>query len=236
MNDFKSVKGKMFTQRELASFTSSRYVTFLRFCEQFMVPSETGPKYLNNKDLWLKAHEVMDMPDHPFQEYLWRINFFSTDENASFRKFFAKLLALMNSVLKFIQKNPSVVTDEMRKILEAYPKFAWALTQTAVVTTETVGEVVVQKNGTVPYEQQLVDAAIRTTNLLTRLVDSISAKDIEKLSPRDKLLAIGRLGYLFTISKNLKPNQKIYNTLNINGLGREDAEKALLAFSKKNES
>lgn len=232
MIDYRSVKGKFFTQRELASFSPERYVTFLRFCEQFMVPSEEGPKYSNNKELWLKSEGVLQMPDHPFQEFLWRINFFSTDPNSSYRKFFAKLLTLMNTTLKFIQRNPSVVSDEMRKIMEMYPRFSWALTQTAIVPTP-AGDVVVQKNGVAPYEQQLAEAAIKTTNLLTRLVDSISEKDIIKLSPRDKLIAIGRLGYLFTIAKNIKPNKQIFNQINIHGQSREDIEKSLLALTKR---
>lgn len=228
MNDWKSVKGKFFSQTELANMTEARRITFLRFCEQFMIPSKDGPKYSNTKELWLDAERIMDMPDHPFQEYLWRINFFSTDKDASYRKFFAKLLTLMNTILKYLQINPSLITDDMRKIMEIYPRFSWALTQTAIVPTINGGEVVVQKSGTAPFEQRLYEVGLKTVNMLERLVDSISEKDLKEMKGRDKLIAIGRMGYIFTVAKNLKPNKQVYKQFNFVNASAEDLEKVLL--------
>lgn len=233
MNNWQPVKGKLFTPRDLANFTEERYITFLQFCVQFMVPSEEGPKYSNTKDLWLKSEEIMLMPDHPFEEYLWRINFFSTNKDASYRKFFAKLLVMMNTTLKYIQRNPSVVTDEMRKIIEMYPRFEWALKQTAIVPTQMGTEVMVQKSGVASFDEQLYNAGVKTVNMLERLVDSISDRDIKNMKSRDKMIAIGRLGYVFQIAKSLKPNRQIFQQINIHGADRDTLEKALLGMNKE---
>lgn len=227
------MRGKFFAQRDFANFTEAKFITFLRFCEQFMVPTDAGPKYSNTKALWLKAEEVLDMPDHPFHEYLWRINFMSTDPKATYRKFFVKLLTLMNGVLKFLQRNPSLITDDMRKIMKMYPRFEWALTQTTIVSTAIGADVVVQKNGLAPFDERLYNAGVKVVDVLERLADSITDKDIRGMTPRDKMIAMGRMGYIFTIAKNLKPNKQIFNQININASSREDLEASLLAVSRK---
>ena len=226
--DYKTVKNKNFRSTELAQWGEKQYITFLRFVEQFMVPSEEGPKYSGINDLWRKAEEVMLMPDHPFQEYLWRIDRFTSGKDTSYRKFFKKVNDLMQTVLKFIQNNPAVVTDEMRKILEMYPRFAWSLKQSAIVETTMGFPVVAPQAALASFDQRLYNAGVKTVDLLEKLVDSISDRDLKTMKARDKMIAIGRMGYIFNIAKSLKPNTKIFNTININGASREELEASLL--------
>ena len=231
--DWSHKKGKFFTQTELANFTEGQYIVFLRFCEQFMVPSPEGPRYANNPTLWRRSEEILAMPDHPFAEHLWRINIFSSDKKSTYRKFFFRQLQIMNTVLKYIQRNPAVVTEEMKKIMELYPRFAWALTQTEIKETAIGTQVLIPKEGIAPYEQRLASAAGKTINLLERLVDSIKDEDIKKMSAKDKLLADGSMGYLFTIAKSIRPNRTVFQQINIHGADRDTLEKTILQANRQ---
>ena len=122
----------------------------------------------------------------------------------------------------------------MRKILEMYPRFSWALKQAAVVET-TMGFPVVapQAQALASFDHRLYTAGVKTVDLLEKLVDSISDKDLKTMKARDKMIAIGRMGYIFQIAKNLKPNTKIFNTINIHSASREELEASLLKNARQ---
>lgn len=227
-----AVKGKNFRSFDLAQWKESQYITFLQFCAQFMIPSDEGPKLSYKPELWLNAEKILSMPDHPFIEYFYRIDRFSMN-GGTVRQFHKKLQDMMQGVLKFIQTNPSVVSDEMRKILEMYPRMAWCLKQTDIVQTAMGVDVVVPKNNTVAFDERLYNAGVKVVDVLERLADSITDKDIKEMSARDKMIAMGRMGYIFTIAKNLKPNKQIFNQININASSREDLEAALLGTHRQ---
>jgi hypothetical protein len=184
------------------------------------------------------------MPDHPFQEFLYRINFFTFDPNASEKKFYFKLVSMMKFVLGYLRINPSIISDEMKKIIEPNPRLNWCLRQTKVVATGIEGvEVVVpdtkETTGIVHsnqhianYEHQLQETMIKTVNLLNRLVETVAKKDLNKMETKDLLLAIGRMSYVFSIGKQIRPNKTVFTQININKAGREELENAMLNFNK----
>ncbi len=233
------------TKRELSSWTESQWITFLRFCEFYIVTKEDGKVSISiTKEKWKHGEEFLKMPDHPFQEFLYRINFFTFDSNASEKKFYFKLVSMMKFVLGFLRVNPSIVSEEMKKIIEPNPRLNWCLKQTKIVET-VAGEIVVpdkldrvesdtkgNNQSIASYDQQLQESMIKTTNLLDRLVAQAAGRDLSKMETKDLLLAIGRMSWVFSAGRQMKPNKMVFKQLNINKAGREELEKAMLDFNQ----
>lgn len=233
-NKWYSVKGVPFTLRDLANWGESDYLTFLQFYAVFTKTTDEGTKYSPTQAAWLKAHEFLKDENHPFNEFLYRIDYFPTNAEASFRKFFTKFMFMWTRVLKYIQKNPSLVTDNMRAFIEKYPGIAWSLKQVEVVETKLGIEVVKGQNPTVAsVEEKTATAAYKVVNFLERLVDSIDDKDIKKLSVRDRATIASRLVPAIAALKGVKVGTQIFNQINIHSQSREELEASLLAVSRR---
>lgn len=242
---WKVVISKSPTKRELSAWTEKQWITFLRFCEFYIVTKEDGKVSISiTKEKWAEGEEVLKMPDHPFHEFLYRINFFTFDSNASQKKFYFKLVSMMKFILGYLRVNPSLVSDEMKKIIEPNPRLNWCLKQTKVIETA-IGDIVVpdkmdrvegDKKGSnqniASYEQQLQESMIKTTNLLDRLVGEAAGRPLNKMETKDLLMAIGRMSWVFSAGRQMKPNQQIFNQINIHKSSREELESAILNFNK----
>jgi hypothetical protein len=235
---FASVKGKIPTKEDLLLWSPGKYIQFIRFCEFFIVDNKLSV----TKARWRQCEEVLTMPDHPFHEFLYRINFFTFSPDANEKRFYFKLVNFIKSVLGNIQANPSIVTDEMKNVLEHNEKFKWALQQTKVVESS-VGPVLApeinqidqgSKSTVVPdtFQHQITEAALKVVNLTRRLAESISDQDLRKLSGKDRIIALSRLSFIFSVSKNMKPGKQIFQQINIHSAQREDLESALLSVTK----
>lgn len=183
------------------------------------------------------------MPDHPFHEFLYRINFFTFDKGATRKRFHFKLLNFMRVVLTYIQANPSMVTDAMRGVMVTTQKFEWALYQTKKVETavgiETVvpNVVVDEKTATVitpaTLDHQMQEATRSVLNMVKRLSSRpITEAELRAMSPKERITAVAKLIPIFTVGRNLKPGKQVFKQINIHGAGREELEGALLAFNK----
>lgn len=242
-NKWKVVESKSPTKRELSTWTEKQWITFLQFCLFFINEKEDGTFTVAvTKEKWVQAEIFLSMPDHPFQEFLYRINFFTFDPKATPKKFWYKLTAMMKVTLGYLRINPSIISDEMKKIIEPNPRFNWCLKQTKVVdspigeivvpdTTETVTHVHTNQS-IATYEHQLQEAMIKSTNLLTRLVETLGKKDLNKMDTKDLLMAVGRMSWIFSAGRQMKPNSQVFKQINIHSADRDTLEKAMLDFNK----
>jgi hypothetical protein len=244
---WRAIIGKNPTKRELVTWDEGQWICFLRFCELFIVKSDERTKDGSGVSLkvtdakWREVEGFLDMPDHPFQEFLYRIDKFTYDPTATRMKFFWRLSSMVKFVLGYLRQNPSIVTTKMREIIEPNPRFSWCLSQTKIVGTSVGAVVTPDKEERVTnhttnmevasYEKNLADAVLKTTNLLVRLVDSIKPEEIEKMPVKDRLMAVGRMSYIFTVGKSFKVGKGIFKQININMAGREELEKAMLDFN-----
>ena len=191
----------------------------------------------------MEAEGFLEMPNHPFQEFMYRINRFSYDAGMNEKKFYFKLASMIKQTLQYIRENPSIVSPKMREAIEPEPRLAWCLKQTTIRNTA-VGSVLVPNSReigmfgdnlpAVAHEQRLMEAAIKVTNLLSHLVDSVNARETElnKMPLRDVLNAIGRMAYVFSVGKQLKPSKNVLKQINIHTAGRDELEAAILAVNK----
>lgn len=237
---FKVLAGKTPTKSELASWEEGRYVIFLRFCEIFISDKGGELKLGVTKQKWHEVESFLEDGDHPFNEFLYRINFFSFQPQASEKRFYFKLIRLMQTILGYLKDNPSLITPRLKDIIEPNPKFNWCLTTTKVIDTALGPVVVPNKEGIdpryantpAPYEARLIDAMTQATDLISKLAGSITDEDIKKMSSKDKLLAFARLLPVFNLSKTIKPGKTVFKQINIHAADRETLEAGLLAFNK----
>lgn len=242
---WRAIQGKSPSRRDLATWQGKQFICFAQFCLFFVTYSEDGlqSKVSVTKEKWRQAEEFLGMPDHPFQEFLYRINHFTFDPNASEKKFYYKLISMMKHILGYVRSNPGIISDEFRTLVEPHPRLNWCLQQTRVVETA-VGPVLapdkMQKVGDMHSMQSVASIEQRLSEVLSKgistfelLLSSISADDIKKMTTKDKLLAAARLHPFFTFAKGFKPGKQVFKQINIHAASREDLEKAILAVNKE---
>ena len=240
-----TVQGKNPTKRELVSWDEKHWMHFIQFLKFFIVKDEDGnSKFKVSKSRWLEAEGFLEMPNHPFQEFMYRINRFSFDAGMNEKKFYFKLASMIKQTLQYIRENPSIVSPKMREAIEPEPRLAWCLKQTTIRNTA-VGQVLApnavrdigflgDNSPAVAHEQRLMEAAIKVTNLLTKMVDSVNAREdeLKKMPLREVLSAIGRMSYVFSVGRQLKVSKGVFKQINIHAAGREELEAAVLAVNK----
>lgn len=245
LHKWSAVEDKFPSKRELASWDEGHWISLLRFYEVFIrIKEETNEHYMSvSKEKWIEAEGFLKMPDHPFHEYLYRINRFTFSPGASEKKFFYKMSAMMRATLGYLRENPARITEKMRGIIEREPRFAWCLKQTKVVDVGAGFNIVVPDkdmpgvDGTrtqdlATFEQQLTEAIMKTTNLVVSIVESISVEDLKKMATDKKLSAIAKLVPLLKIGQGFRPGTQVFKQINVHNADRETLEKAMLEFSK----
>ena len=245
-----AVRGKSPTKRELSAWTEKQWICFIQFCLVFIEHTDertkdgTGWKMTFSRKKWREAEEFLDMPNHPFQEFLYRIDKFSDSPLNTEKKFFAKLSSMMKFCLGYLRHNPSLVSPTMRSLIEPNPRLNWCLVQTKIIDTA-VGQVVVSRTdrpvgvvhdneSVASHEKRLFDASIRATDILTKLMENVDARSAElnKMPLKDVLMAIGRMSYVFSVGRQIKIGKGIFKQINIHAAGREELEQAMLSMNK----
>lgn len=241
LQPYAAITGTLPSRRELSEWNTRKFLLFLDFCELFMIRDGDDYKITITEDRLKHAERFLAVPHHAFQEFLWRVNQFSTDVNSTPRKFFYKHAAFMRQVLGYLKLNPAAITDEMRAIIEPNPRYNWCLKHTKVQTLRSGAEVVTADTlDNVSYQKQqvqapnaekmLVDAIIETTNLYSLIAKSVKKKDIEELKPMEKINALQKLSFVLSTAQKWKPTALVFKQLNVHSAGKDDLEKALLSF------
>lgn len=240
---WKVVAGVSLNKRTLSEWGEKQYVTFLRFCEFFIVVKNGVQTLAITKERWRESEEFLK-DDHPYQEFLYRINLFSFDKGATEKKFAYKLMNMMRVVLGYLRENPALITPTLKEIIEPNPRFNWCLKQTKIVTTKSGFDVVVPDNaeplgegrgpvGSVAtHQQKLIESMNRVTNVMDMLANSITPEEIKKMSAKDRLAALARMSFVFGLSKSVKPSKNIFKQIKIQVAGREELEEAMLIANR----
>lgn len=244
LQPFAAIAGVLPSRRDLSEWNTRKFLLFLEFCELFMVREGDDFKISITEDRLKHAERFLAVPHHAFQEFLWRVNQFSTDVDSTPRKFFYKHAAFMRQVLGYLKLNPAAITDEMRSIIVPNPRYNWCLKHTKVQTLRSGAEVVVadtldnvshQKHQVQApnAEKMLVDAIIETTNLYSLIAKSVTKNDIKELKPMEKISALQKLSFVLSTAQKWKPTALVFKQLNIHSAGKDDLEKAILNFAEE---
>lgn len=241
---YRSVFNKGFTKLELSNWNTDSWLNFIKFADLFLTRDTKGEeRYLVNKERVELAEKCFDEPNHPWQEYLCRIHQFSFDKPP--KAFFLRLKVMIRTCLTYLKVNPSLVNDEMKSILEKYPKrLGWCLEQyylrdtgrgVVVQRDTTTVDGGIQTTTTMPsVEKKQMETLIEMIDLHQQLVRSIKRNDLHQLDVKDKLIALPRLVDAITKMTNRKVSNNSFTQINIHGSAKEMEAAALDYIKQKN--
>ena len=243
LSPFRAVQGKLPTKAELGNWPTQKFFSFLDFCNHFMILEKGGHRISITTEKIREMEKIMRGPTHPYQEFLFRINQFSTDPESTQRKFLYKHGAFMRNVLGYLKMNPAIITEEMRAIIEPNNRFNWCLRLTKLQMTRVGAEVIVPDTlDNVMYKKKqvqspnadkmLIDSLIKVANVFDMIAGSIKKKDIESMTPSQKIMALSKLSFVHATARNFKPGSAVFQKINVFQAGKEELESALLDFSK----
>ncbi len=231
------------SKRDLSEWTDKKFIFFLNFLLFFLLKSDKTERFSAPRVKRIEAEHFLETPNHPYQEFLYRINQFTFDPNSSDRKFMFKFQTLYRAVLYYLRANPALITAEMKKLMESTPRLKWAMSNTKVITSELGVDVVVadtkdnssivSKEMTVPsLEKRMLDALLKTVNVYEMLSTSLTQREIKQMDAKDKLMALARFSPLFNMVKSFRPNVTLFKNLNVHVANKDDLEQQMLDYAK----
>ncbi len=249
MNNFRAVTNTLPKRSDIANWDSKKFIQFFELVNEFTVDGKLTFK--TEKLLAIEQKALSGL--YPFwQELFHRMNEFSTDPEATPRKFSYKLQAVIRNVGAYIKLNPSVVTEGMRVLIEPNPRLAWMLKHYTTYETKVGATVIVpETRDTTNISQteralnpkdpnvKMLEATVMLADILHTLVKGITKQDIKNMNARDRIALALKVKSELSNTKSYKPNIGVFNNIVVHKADRESLEKAMLDFgneSNQNES
>lgn len=243
---YKAVTGAIPTKRDLADWPEEKFIGFYHFVLLFVRKNGKGETVIQTPEkLVREVEKYLFQRNHPYQEFIFRIDRFTDSPGFSTRKYYYRVAALLRQVGNYLRANPSVVSPKLEAVIKPEPRFNWCLRLTKLAETKLGAEVVVYENTDdlqdgmqepvkpVTYEQKYIEAVLKATDVFSMVAKSIKKKDIDALPPKDKIIALSRLSFVANLHKSFRPGTSAFKQINIFAANREDLEGAMLHFGKK---
>ena len=242
LNPYRAVMGKMPTKVELSAWTHDRWMDLIRFALAFIERDGESEVFRITDEKRKMMDSYLEIPNHPFQEFIWRIDLWLDDSTN--RQYYYKLTTLTRLCLTFLKRHPSLIDDEMRKVMEEWPlRLGWALAQYRIQDTR-AGEIVVRDNGVMDghsrkqvempsVQAKMMESLLKIADTYELLAGSISPKELAKLNVGEKLKALKDLSFIFGVASR-KAQTNHLTQININTKDARSVEEAMLDFVKKN--
>ena len=209
--------GKLPTHQELSEWVEPQYLSFLSVCRHFIAQTPKGPKWHVTRENW-EAAALSD--DADFVEVMERINIYPAQEGATEKKFYYKFQQMVRLVLGYLRDHPDRITPSMREIMQPNGRLNWCLVQPVIARP-------------LDLQERIASVYEKTVDVVYMLADSITAQEIESMTPKEKLLAMGRLNYVYGIRKDIQPRRSMIPQLNVRTASVKELEAELLRFSRR---
>ncbi len=243
---YRAVRGTLPRRREVAEYKEATFLSIFQFIEHFCEERRGTLSVVVTKEKWALAEKVLDLPYHPWQEILYRIDRLTKDTRFNSGSIYIRIAAYNRAVLGYLKNNPAAITDEMRKVLEPNPRLNWCLKhyddKQSALGTDLVLPHTSDTTGTFPKpisqrspDKIMLEGQLHVFNLFELLAKSIKEKDLKDLDVRDKISALQKLSFIFSVSSKFKANSQTFINLNVQAAKKEDLEKAILDFGRHKE-
>lgn len=238
------VKAPTISREDILKWDESKCHEVMLFCT-FFYDEDTG-KITPTRECLIAAEQYSDSSE-VFKDMLAIINYPSSTEPFKKNKVYLKLLPIFRSFQLTIKKFPEKLLPTTVTTFWFKKQFEWlhdvykedgTVKPTPVVVTPIQEEnnnknskVVVLTSETYNASLRLQEATQKLIELYNGIVDSISIKEIQKLSAKDKILALNKLSFINTSVKKTKHTAKILN-IDPTKATKEDLESNLLDFGE----
>lgn len=249
-NPYNAVKGIFPGRKDYGDWKPDRWMDFLRFVEWHIVQRtrEGRTKIEDRFSITKKQHADLEKwanEDNPWAEFITRIGEFPS-EGKSLQRYLVRMRTLVRQVLTYLKHHPSLITDEMKALIEKYPaRMGWCLSQYFIKDTpqgevlqrDTLvdGEHGVTKVVMPSVQKMIAESLVTTVDMLNVLVKSIKNKDLKNsLTVKEKINAIPKLIDAIVKMGSRKTGPNHFTQINIHGGAREMEESMLDYVKQKN--
>ena len=138
----------------------------------------------------------------------------------------------------YLQNNPHVITPRMKAVMEGNPRLA-KYTEPFKVEQNDLGGLSIMPNtdegqNLMLPEVQYHKALLKMASLANDLMAGITKEDIKKMAPDERIkIAISLVKLMSTVQGGQKPNIAIFKQLVINNAGRDELERAMVAYNNE---
>lgn len=229
-NKHKDIVGQSLRKNHLPQWDEQHFLEFFALIHHFCPKGE----WMWN-DLAVKTFCQQAESRPLWEEWMWRYEI--NKEGISLLSLGGKISGFMPVLGTYIQGNPHVITQRMREIMKAHPKLE-KYTEPFKVTQNAIGAEMVVPNTdegqsfTLP-EVQYHKALLTIASLANDLIAGLTKDDIKKMSSDDRIsLALKIVGLMSRVQGGQKPNIAIFKQLVVNNAGRDELEKAMVAYTQ----
>lgn len=235
-NPFKTVEGKAPSKTEMVQWTDHKWIHLLRFIETFIeADPKKGEVFRVNDSKREMLEATLEMPDHPFTEFIWRIGLWrpkNPDKEYSY-----KLTAFARITLTFLKDNQQIITEEMRQIIESHPaRMAWCLEapaapEDAPSSLDIIQDAQLAVSKYPSLHAQMVASLTNVINFYDKVSESFTEKDLKKLGVMDRAKILKDLSFIFS-AVTKKTAATHFTQINMNTNDPKEMEKSLLDYAK----
>ncbi len=222
----KYVLGRLPNRQELSAWEESKHLSFLAFCQHFIEPKPGGTTWCVTPDKRRMVGKQV-ATDPYYREFLERIELPQGD--TADKKFYYRLMTMVRLALGYLKLNPDRVTPTMREVITGSERFIWCLDTPikAPALVPTAPPTLLTQEG------QAAEALEKTTRVANLLLDSITEKELAKMSTKDKLLAVSRMHYIFGGKHKTGRPSSILRNLVVEKATAREMEQTLIAYSEE---
>ena len=236
---YHGVKGKAIINRDIDQWEIKRFYDFIEFAQYFIEDPYGEGKvktHVTKAKLKILEKKVLPVDYHPFQEFMYRINVFTTDPDFEEVTFMRKFNMMKMRVLKYLKEKPHIVDDKIREMVQGNPQLDWCLNLVKIEENRVGQEMIVSdhkdaegvKVTNLTPDMIMMQSLARISSLMNEISGSFTQAEIKKMKTSEKFAAISKLSFVYNVGRNMKPNANIFKQINIINAKPEDLEKTLL--------
>lgn len=229
-NKYKDIVGQSLRKNHFPQWDERRFLEFFAMIHHFCPKGE----WLWN-DLAVKTFCQQAEERPVWEEWMWRYQM--PVEGTKMKQISGGIMVLIPQIGTYLQSNPHVITPKMREIMKAHSKLVKYTEPFKVIDNEIGGQSIVPNTDdgqvlTLP-DVQYHKAILKMSALANELTDGITKDQIKKMSPDERIkLALAIVKMMSTVQGGQKPNIAIFKQLVVNNAGRDELEKAMVAYNQ----
>ena len=231
------VKGKSLTYNDLQDWTPEQYINFFKFI-QFFHGLQINEESLRLIEMLPKAQygELLARAAIPFREH---------PPNVIEKRIREVIAGFALTVGKYLKENPGLMTESMLEAINKVPRLQSIAKHFKVSRTDT-GLVVIEPENSVIDEPQAVKSAnaevslmesmLKTASIFDMIASTIKLSELKGMDVKDRIAALQKLSFVFSLSQKSKPNSNVFNKINIITANKDQLEKSILDFANEEQS
>lgn len=237
---FQAYQGRQPANVDMNRWPEEKFLALISFLKIF-VNSEDYSKWIVNKavleDVYTKYAETTE--NIYYREFLVRLQkeYKVMPVAMVFRN---KVSMMARLFVLYCRRNPAIVTPAIREAVLGYKYLEGGLSTFSEEKTQSGSTIITQNvdNMSVqPVSPELVyhQALNKVIHIYRDVAESITRNDIKKMSPKEKIDALGKLGPILTSVRNNKAKSQIFLNLNVGASNRQDLENKLQEYQEEQE-